>query len=221
MFCNATSNSANAARDIVTGLGHQSRFVTIYSAHSLRLLRDDFERRMAGKYSCACRDWLGWMVAKKNACEIGDCATEIQQTGVGGLTGPRLRLSRLWHNRQYRSTVYGIVRTIRVKQDPVVAPGHIRHLLLGRKGRRGLRVRMGEERIDLTFTTKETYNDILLGLELIGNLLEPVFVGNQRSIQFIIRLLKIGHSVFIGGLHLLIAMIFCRDYPVFEDHIHS
>ena len=78
-----------------------------------------------------------------------------------------------------------------------------------------------ERRVHLMLVVQECHDRILLELQLVCLRLEAVFGRYQRAVQFVVGKLQVGDAIFVGRLHLLIAMILRRDDAVLEDHVHG
>ena len=60
---------------------------------------------------------------------------------------------------------------------------------------------------------------VLLGLQFVRGRFELVLGRNQSAVHFVVGQLQIGDPVFVGRLHLLIAMVLGRDDAILEDDV--
>jgi hypothetical protein len=73
--------------------------------------------------------------------------------------------------------------------------------------------------IDSLLAAQQIADGILFGLELVRRRLEVILGCDQRVIEFVVRVLQIGQTALVGGLHHLVAVILRRNDAVLEDHI--
>ena len=166
--------------------------------------------------------------SEQQAGEVAHRAADIQEARLGRLGGSRLRRGRLRHDRELGRTC-GIDRggaRRRRTLDRVARRAVVDAIGRCWRDARSRRLRTnphpGERRqcrVDLPLAVEEFYDRVLFELQLVGGRLEAVLGRNQGAVHFVQGDLQVGDAVFIGGRHLLIAMVLRRDDPVLEDDV--